>query len=177
MEERMKDTDLLEDDILFEEMEDELTNQYLTFILGDETYGIKVEMIKEVNEYSKILNIPKVPGYIRGIMNLRGEIIPVIDLSYRFYNRKSEITNFTCVIVVELLDGDKTVFIGVIIDAVESVIDIPKENIEEAPEFGLTIRSDFAKGIGKEKDKFVILLNIDKVLNLDELSSFNYEKF
>jgi purine-binding chemotaxis protein CheW len=150
--------------------------QYLTFFLGKEVYGIAVEQVKEVIEYHQVYKTPRVPPYIRGVINLRGDILPVIDLSYLFYNRKSEIIPSTGIIFIECKTGNELTIVGIIIDSVESVIDIYKNNIEPALSFGEKIRSDYIDGIGKIDDRFIIILNIRMVLNIDELSKFNSGK-
>lgn len=146
--------------------------QYLTFLLGNEIYGIDVNFVKEVNEYDQVFQIPTTPDFISGVMNLRGEVVPVIDLSARFYNRKSEITKFSCVVVVEVFDGDEKKPIGIIIDAIKAVADIPLDKIEETPSFGSKIRVDFIEGVGKLNDIFVILLEMKAVLDIEELAAF-----
>ncbi len=147
--------------------------QYLTFLLGNDVYGVDVKYVKEVNEYEQVFVIPTVPDYIRGVMNLRGEVVPVLDLSYRLYNRASVISKLSCIVIVEIFDGDETKPIGVVIDAIKSVADINQDSIEETPSFGSKIRPEFINGVGKVNDVFVILLNIDKVVDIEELSDFN----
>ena len=150
-------------------------NQYLTFALGKEFYGMAVKNIREVIEYSQIAyitHIPMVPDYIKGVINLRGEVVPVIDLSSRFYGHKSNITRRTCIIIIEIENNNDMFLLGAMIDAVNSVVDIPSNDIDPTPEFGARIRSNFISGIGKASDKFIILLNINNVLDIDELSSF-----
>jgi purine-binding chemotaxis protein CheW len=150
--------------------------QYLTFFLGKEIYGIAVEQVKEVIEYHQVYKIPRAPAYIRGVINLRGEILPVIDLSYLFYNRKSEISPTTGIIFLECNTGSDITIVGVIIDSVESVTDILKDNIESKLSFGEKIRQDYIDSIGKVDDRFIILLNTKAVLNLDVLSKFSSGK-
>ena len=150
--------------------------QYLTFFLGKETYGIAVEQVKEVIEYHQVYKVPKTPGYVRGVINLRGEILPVIDLSHLFYGRKSEITQSTGIIFLECKTAGGIAVIGVIIDSVEAVTDILKDNIESSLSFGEKIRLDYIDGVGKVDDRFIILLNTKAILNIDELSKFSSGK-
>ncbi|MFH0976631.1 MAG: chemotaxis protein CheW [Spirochaetota bacterium] len=150
--------------------------QYLTFFVGKETYGIAVEQVKEVIEYHQVYKLPKVPPYIRGVINLRGEILPVIDLSYLFYSRKSEISPSTGIIFLECKTSAGITVLGVIIDSVESVTDIQSGNIESEFSFGEKIRHDYIDGVGKVDGRFIILLNIKAVLNIEELSKFNSGK-
>ncbi len=147
--------------------------QYLTFMLGTDLYGISVDMVKEVNDYDKVLSVPLVPGYIRGIMNLRGEVVPVIDLYSLFFGTSNEVTRFTSIVIVELMDEGELVRVGIVIDSVREVMDIPEGNIEATPGFGLNIRQDHVDGVGKVNDSFVILLNIENVLNITEIAQFD----
>ena len=153
----------------------ENVTQFFTFLLGSETYGIEVNFVREVIEFKTVFKIPRMPQYIRGVINLRGEIVPVIDLSSRFYKDKTiEIKKTTCIVIVEVQDkSDGTlIHIGVAVDAIRAVTDIPENFIEPAPSFGSNIRSDFIKGVGKINDIFIFILNTDKVLDIEELSDF-----
>ncbi len=150
-------------------------SQYLTFLLGYELYGFEVSGIREVIEYNQIksiTHIPLAPKYIKGVINLRGEVMPVIDLSYRFYGTVSGITRRTCVAIIELLD-DEIVHIGAMIDAVNAVINISPDNIEPALGFSAKIRPNFIHGIGKMGDDFIILLDLQQTMNIEELSNFD----
>ena len=147
--------------------------QYLTFDVGSETYGIEVSNVKEVIEFDRVFKIAKVPDCIRGVVNLRGEVIPVVDLSSRFYGKMSEVTINAGIIFIEVFYNNTKLLIGAIIDEVREVVNIYKSNIESIPEFGAKIRPEFIKDIGKVDDEFIILLNIDTVLNVDELSSLD----
>ena len=146
---------------------------HLTFQLGNDLFGINVNSVKEVMEYKRVFKTPGVPDYIRGVINLRGEVVPVIDLSSRFYNSRSSITDSTGIVVVEIPCDNELVPIGVMIDSVRAVAGIPENDIEAAPEIGSRIRNDFIIGIGKLNNQFIILLNIDNVLNIDELSNID----
>jgi len=146
--------------------------QYLTFALGNEIYGFPVNSVKEVVEYGRVFNVPRVPDYIQGVINLRGEVVPVINLSFRFYGSKSSITIFSSIIFVEIDHKGSIMLIGVVIDEVKAVTDIKQSEIVDTPDFGTKIRSDFIEKVGKTDGEFVILLNIDKVIDLDELSDF-----
>lgn len=160
---------------LEEGMLDDTYDQYLTFILGNELYGFEVSNIREVIEYSQITSIthiPRVPEYIKGVINLRGEVMPVVDLTYRFYNHKNNITRRTCVVIVELTDEEEIIHIGAMIDAVNSVINISSDDIEPPMGFSANMRPEFIQGIGKTGNNFIVLLNIRKVLDIEELSNF-----
>lgn len=151
--------------------EDKKYSQYLTFALGSDVYGIPVNIVKEVDRYSKVFPVPKSPVCIRGIINLRGDVIPVIDLNMRLFDTESRITALTNIIIIELVQEGEIIQIGVINDCVKAVVDIVDENIEISPGFALNVRKDFTAGIGKVQDNFIILLNIQSVLNLNEISN------
>jgi len=146
--------------------------EYLTFKLGNEVYGAQVGNIREVIEYGKVFLVPNVPEYIEGVMNLRGSVVPVIDLSARFYNKKSVITKFSCIVITEIPTEDGTTMVGVVIDAIKSVANLKEEDIENAPSFGAKIDFEYIEGVAKIEDQFVILLNLFKVLNIDDLAKF-----
>lgn len=145
-------------------------NQYLTFISGSENYGVSILVIKEILEYHEPTTVPMMPDFIKGVINLRGSVVPVIDLSSRLGKESAEITKRTCVVIIEIKYEDESMEIGVIVDAVNEVLDIVPENIEPAPSFGAKIRTDFISGMGNINDKFIVLLNINQVLSIDELS-------
>jgi len=146
---------------------------FLTFVLGSDLFGIQVSDIREVIEYKKIFRIPRVPDYILGVINLRGEVVPIVDLYSRFYNHKCNANNSASVVVVEIDDDNQKVPIGIVIDSVKSVTELNQNTIEAVPEIGSRIRSDFIDGIGKLEDQFVILLKIQNILNIEELSNIN----
>jgi len=148
-------------------------NQYLTFILGGETYGVSILVIKEILEYNEPTVVPMMPDFIRGVINLRGSVVPVIDLSLRLGKETTEVAKRTCVVIIEVRHEDERMEIGVVVDAVNEVLDIAPDFIESAPNFGAKIRTDFIRGMGKVDDKFVVLLNIDHVLSIEELSMVN----
>lgn len=144
---------------------------YLTFLIGNDTFGIQVSDIREVIEYKKVFKLPRVPEYIKGVINLRGEVVPVIDLHSRFYNTTTGIVSSTSIVVVEIDDENQKIPIGVMIDLVRAVTELNEEKIEAVPEIGSRIRAEFIHGIGKVDNQFVILLKIQNVLNLAELSN------
>ncbi|WP_422614185.1 chemotaxis protein CheW [Azoarcus taiwanensis] len=148
---------------------DEL-RQYLTFMLGGETFAIGILHIKEIIEYGQLTTVPMMPEFIRGVINLRGAVVPVIDLARRFGGKRSEVTRRSCIVILELESEDETQVIGAVVDAVNEVIEIDPDCIEPAPAFGARIRTDFIAGMGKIHDRFVILLNVDNVLAAEDLS-------
>ena len=149
---------------------DEAPSQYLTFALGSEMFAVGILNVKEIIEYGNLTEIPMMPVFIRGVINLRGSVVPVIDLSARFGGKSAELGRRTCIVIVEVADGDAQHDIGIMVDAVSEVLDIPNSEIEPPPSFGAKIRADFIFGMGKVSGKFVIILNINKVLSVEEIA-------
>jgi purine-binding chemotaxis protein CheW len=150
--------------------------QYLTFLLGGEMFAIGILNIKEIIEYGSLTEVPMMPGFIRGVINLRGSVVPVIDLSARFGRKTTEVSRRTCIVIIEVdtggEDGGKQ-DVGVMVDSVSEVLEIPRGDIEPPPSFGARIRVDFVSGMGKVAGKFVIILNVDKVLSVDEMAEIS----
>ncbi len=144
--------------------------QYLTFMLGGEVYAIGILSIKEIIEFGGLTTVPMMPGSIRGVINLRGAVVPVMDLSARFGKPASELTKRTCIVIVELEAKGEQQVIGVVVDSVNAVQEISPADIEPAPSFGMKISTDFIAGMGKVNGKFVILLDIQQVLSMDEIA-------
>lgn len=144
--------------------------QYLTFMLGGEVFAIGILAIKEIIEYGNLTEVPMMPDYIRGVINLRGSVVPVVDLSARFGRRSTELTRRTCIVIIEVAAEQEKQVVGVVVDAVNEVLEIPQEQIEPPPAFGAKIRTDFIRGMGKVDSKFVIILNVGNVLSLDDLA-------
>lgn len=145
--------------------------QYLTFMLKGEVFAIGILVIKEIIEYGQLTEVPRMPGFVRGVINLRGAVVPVVDLAARFGKDSTVIGRRTCIVIIEVVNGEDTQVIGVMVDAVNAVLEIPPGDIEAAPNFGAKIRADFIQGMGKVEGKFVIMLNVDKVLSADELET------
>jgi len=143
--------------------------QYLTFMLGGEAFGIGIMAVKEIIEFGGITEVPMMPESIRGVINLRGAVVPVMDLAARFGRPQTVSGKRTCIVIVELAGEDGHQLTGVVVDAVSAVLDIPAADVEPAPSFGTRIRGDFIAGMGKVNGKFVILLNVGQVLALDGL--------
>lgn len=144
--------------------------QYLTFVLGGEMFAIGILAIKEIIEYGSLTVVPMMPDFIRGVINLRGAVVPVVDLSARFGRRPSEVTRRSCIVIIEAVtDGDKQ-DVGVVVDSVSEVLEILPGEIEPAPAFGAKVRADFISGMGKIDGKFVIILDVNRVLSVDEMS-------
>jgi purine-binding chemotaxis protein CheW len=144
--------------------------QFLTFMLGGETYAAGILAIKEIIEYSSLTEVPMMPPSVRGVINLRGAVVPVVDLSVRFGRTPAAVTKRTCIVIVEISLNDTRQDVGVVVDAVNEVLEIAQDDIEPPPTFGTRIRTDFIQGMGKVNDKFVILLDVNQVLSLDELA-------
>jgi len=145
-------------------------DQFLTFLLGNEMFAIDILGIKEIIEYGDLTSVPMMPTFIRGVINLRGAVVPVVDLSARFGRAGSSVTRRTCIVIIETGNEVEKQDIGVVVDAVSEVIEIPSEEIEPPPSFGSRLRAEFISGMGKVKDKFVIILDVNKVLSVDELA-------
>ncbi|MBS0419993.1 MAG: purine-binding chemotaxis protein CheW [Proteobacteria bacterium] len=145
--------------------------QYLTFVLGGDAYAIGILSIKEIIEYEGVRAVPMMPAYIRGVINLRGAAVPVLDLHVRFGMKAAEVSKRTCIVIIEVeVNAERTV-IGLLVDAVSAVVDIPASGIEPPPTLGAKIRTDFMRGMGKINDRFVILLDVNHVLAADEVST------
>ena len=144
--------------------------QYLTFTLGGEMFAIEILNIKEIIEYGHLTTVPMMPDFVRGVINLRGRVEPVIDLSVRFGRQATETTKRTCNVIIEVHAEGETVDIGIVVDAVSEVLEIPAAEIEPPPTFGAKIRADFISGMGKVKGEFVIILGLDKVLSVEEMA-------
>jgi len=145
--------------------------QYLTFMLGGEAFAIGILAIKEIIEYGGLTTVPMMPECIRGVINLRGAVVPVMDLSSRFGRPATVVTKRTCIVIVEIEAEGRQQEMGVMVDAVNAVLEMPAYEIGSVPSFGAKIRTDFIKGMGKVNGKFVILLNVDNVLSPDELGA------
>jgi purine-binding chemotaxis protein CheW len=147
------------------------TRQYLTFRLRNEIFAIDVAKVREVLDLTTITAIPRTPEFMSGVINLRGSVVPVVDLRLCFEMSKTENTRNTCIVVVEVqLDGEATV-IGALADSVEEVIDLEPDQIQPAPRIGTQIRTDFIRGMGKRDAQFIMILDIDRVFSADELAA------
>ncbi len=149
--------------------------KYLTFALGREEYGLEILKVREIIGYMEITAVPQVPMHVKGVINLRGQVIPVIDLRTQFGMEEVEVTEQTCIIVVEIIQGEQRVNTGIVVDRVQEVLDIPGGDIEDAPEFGSSVDTDFIRGMGKIGESVKILLDIDQVLGRDDLARFANE--
>ncbi|MBL4826973.1 MAG: chemotaxis protein CheW [Spongiibacteraceae bacterium] len=146
------------------------SNQYLTFKLSGETYGMNILDIKEIIEYGNLTPVPMMPKFIAGVINLRGSVVPVVNLNIRFGGDASEIGKRTSIVIIEVDNNDRKTEIGIIVDIVNEVIELTESDIEPPPSFGARIRADFIKGMGKIDEQFLILLDVEHVLSIEELS-------
>ena len=148
-----------------------LAGKYLTFKLAEEEYGLEIIKVQEIIGLMPITKVPRVPEYMRGVINLRGRIIPTIDLRSKFGLPTVEDTDKTCIIVVEVMSTKGKVNVGIIVDQVAEVLDVAANEIDHAPEFGTALRTDFILGVGIVKGDVKILLDIDKVLTSEEIAT------
>ena len=147
-------------------------NQYLTFKLGQEMFAINILNIREIMEYGNITTVPMMPTFVRGVINLRGSVVPVIDLVSRFGRGQCVINRRSCIVILELgLGSQETREVGVIVDEVSEVREIASAEIEPAPTFGAHIRTDFIVGMGKVEGHFVILLDVHRVVDVEEMAT------
>ena len=138
--------------------------KYLTFALSHEEYGLEILKVREIIGFMGITAVPQTPDYVKGVINLRGQVIPVVELRAKFGMESTEVTDETCIIVVEITQGDQAFNTGIVVDHVQEVLDIAGQDIEKAPQFGSSVETDFILGMGKIGDTVKILLDIDKVL-------------
>jgi purine-binding chemotaxis protein CheW len=141
--------------------------QYLTFTVGKELFGLGILAVREIIEYQGLTVVPMMPAAIRGVINLRGAVVPVMDLSVRLGKAPADVSRRTCIVIVELELDDEPQIVGVLVDTVNQVLEIPASEIEPAPSFGIKIRRDFIRGLGKLNGKFVVLLDAGNVLSLE----------
>ena len=147
------------------------TNQYLTFMLDQEVYGLGIAKVREVLDKMAITKVPKTPDFMRGVINVRGGVVPVVDLRVKFGMSPTPQTVNTCIIIVEIIMEGESTILGALADKVEEVLDLDPEQIEPAPRIGTRLRTDFIKGMGKRDEQFIIILDIDRVFSSEELAS------
>ena len=146
------------------------TTQYLTFKLEDEVFALDISKVREVLDFTTVTKVPRTPEFMRGVINLRGSVVPVVDMRLKLGMPKTEKTVNTCIIIVEIsIEGD-TAVLGALADSVQEVVDLEPDQIEPAPRIGTTVRTDFIKGMGKRDNHFIMILDIDEVFSADELA-------
>lgn len=149
-------------------------SQYLKFKLAQETYALEVKRLREVMGFSEITKVPRMPEFIRGVINLRGEIVPVADLRLKFGMTITEKTADTCIIIIELDIGDEMTLLGALADSVQEVIILEPSQILPPPKIGARLDTAFLKGMGKTNDELVMIVNIDKIFSLDDVPMLQY---
>lgn len=148
----------------------EEVTQYLTFDVGGEIYAIGILDVNEIIEVGNMTRVPMTPGFIRGVINLRGSVVPVVDLSCRLGRRPSELTKRSCIVLVEVTAHDLHQTIGMLVDEVNEILEIDREHIQPAPQFGNEVRTSFIQAMGRVNEAFIVLLEINEVLSVEELS-------
>ena len=143
--------------------------QYLTFKLSDEIFAVEVSKVREILEYIKITKVPRTPEFMRGVINVRGSVVPVLDLRLKFGMSVTEQSINTCIIVLEINFEGETTILGALADSVQEVIELEPDQIEPAPKIGTQLRTEFIKGIGKRDNEFIMILDIDRVFSGEEL--------
>lgn len=152
------------------------TTQYLTFKLDSEIFALDISQVREVLDYTTTTKVPRTPDFMRGVINLRGSVVPVVDMRLKFAMPPTEKTVNTCVIIVEINVDSERIVLGALADSVQEVIDLEPGSIEPAPRIGTRLRTDFIKGMGKRAEQFIIILDIEKVFSADELALVNEAK-
>jgi Chemotaxis signal transduction protein len=160
-------------------MESEVINdtyQYLSFKLKEEVFGIDVSQVREILDVIKITKIPQTPDFMCGVINLRGNVVTVVDMNMKLGMAKSEKTVNTCIVVVEVKHEDETIVLGVLVDSVQEVFEIEPADIEPAPKIGTHLKNAYIKGMGKRGDNFIIIIDADKIFSVEELAAVNAAK-
>ena len=146
------------------------TTQYLTYKLADEVFALDIGKVREVLDFTTVTKVPRTPEFMRGVINLRGSVVPVVDLRLKFGMPKTEKTVDTCVIITEVTVDNETTVLGALADSVQEVLDLEADHIEPAPKIGTRLRTEFIKGMGKHNGNFIIILDIDRVFSAEDLA-------
>jgi purine-binding chemotaxis protein CheW len=147
------------------------TNQYLTFKLGEEVFALDIRKVREVLEYTNVTKVPQTPAFMRGVINLRGGVVPVVDMRLKFGMQQTENTVNTCIIISEITIDEEITILGALADSVQEVIELETNQIEPAPRMGTRLKTEFITGMGKRDGEFIIILDIDKVFSSAEVES------
>lgn len=147
--------------------------QYLTFNLGKEVFALDILVIKEIIQFAEVSTVPMMPDYVRGIINLRGAVVPVIDLQVRFGRSPAEVGKRSCIVILEIKSASRQYQLGIMVDAVSAVVDMSNSQIEPAPRFGAAVAQDFIAGMGKLGEQFIIILDITKTFTPGELAAMD----
>ena len=159
--------------LLMGNIDENNTDKYLSFVIAEETYAISILKVKEILEYGGVTPVPMMPKFLRGAINLRGHVVPVVDLAMRLCGEKTVPSRRTCIIIVELNMDSSSMDVGLMVDSVSSVQDIDSGSIEAAPSFGGKIDTDYIHGMGKTEESFVILLNVDRILSMEDIEKLS----
>lgn len=151
-------------------MQESVGQELISFRIGEQEFCVDIMAVREIRGWTQATPLPQAPSYVRGVINLRGAVVPVMDLSARFGRATAEVTRRTCIVLVEIESESGRQDVGVIVDAVNAVLEIPDSEIEPAPTFGARIRTDFIRGMGKVDGRFVIILDTNHVLSVDEIA-------
>jgi purine-binding chemotaxis protein CheW len=146
------------------------TTQYLTFKLEDEVFALDISKVREVLDFTTITKVPRTPEFMRGVINLRGSVVPVVDLRLKFGMSKTEKTLNTCIIITEVTVDGETTIVGTLADSVREVMNLEPDHIEPAPKIGTKLNVEFIKGMGKQGEHFTIIIDIDKIFSTEELA-------
>lgn len=149
---------------------EEAAAQYLTFTLGKEVFAMDIRTVREIIQYGPMTTVPLMPGFVRGVINLRGAVVPVIDLQARFGRAPAVVGKKTCIVIFDAVRSGERVELGLLVDAVSEVIDIAPQQIEAPPDFGSAVRRDFIQGMGKVADRFVIILEPDRAFDIEDMA-------
>jgi len=144
--------------------------QFLTFVLGKEVFAMDIRMVREIIQYGPMTTVPLMPQFVRGVINLRGSVVPVIDLQARFGRDSAAIGKKTCIVIFDANRDGERLELGLLVDAVSEVIEIPNDQVEPPPSFGATIQRDFIRGMGKVDGRFVIIVDPDRALDVDDMA-------
>ncbi len=146
------------------------TTQYLTFKLDSEVFAVDIAKVREVLDFTSVTKVPRTPDFMRGVINLRGSVVPVVDMRLKFGMTETEKTVNTCIIIVEISLDNEITILGALADSVQEVMDLEPDQIEPAPRIGTRLRTDFIKGMGKKDEHFIMILDIDKIFSSEELA-------
>lgn len=149
--------------------------QYLTFTLAEEIFALDISQVREVLDFTTVTKVPRTPPFMRGVINLRGNVVPVVDMRLKFDMSAAEKTVNTCIIIVEISVDGETTILGAMADSVQEVLDLEPGQIEPAPRLGTRLNTEFIRGMGKRGDHFIMILDIDKVFSAEELAAVGGE--
>jgi purine-binding chemotaxis protein CheW len=153
---------------------DSIATQYLTFKLGEEIFALDIAKVREVLDFTTVTKVPRTPDFMRGVINLRGSVVQVVDMRLKFGMTRTENTVNTCIILTEVTVDGETMVLGALADSVQEVLDLEPGSVAPAPRIGTKLRTEFIRGMGKQNERFIIILDIDKVFSCDELAQVGW---